>query len=376
MLGKMRKVALTLGLTLCLTATSVINAFAVPTQADIDKVMAQIGQLDSEIIKNIDKLDKLKSEINKKETEVKSKQEQIANLEQDIEEEQELYNERLRNYYINNNVGSFLMVVLESNSFSDFMERVEIIKSIAQYDHELKTTLKESIHKTDKEKKELETILTSIKNDKAQAEIDKKNLEAKKNEATELVNKYKDEIKAEEERIEKERQEEIKRIEAEKLKQEEEARRRAEEERKAEEQKDKEEDRPSRGDDNTEVPKGSYALGDEIVAYSKLFLGRPYVWGANGPNSFDCSGFTRYVYRHFGISIPRVAADQQDTGRAVSYDNLRPGDLVFFKDPATHVGIYVGGGKYIHAPQTGDVVKISNLLTRKDFTGGRRYYND
>ncbi len=369
MLRNMKKVALTLSLALCLTATSVSNAFAVPSQADLDKVMAQIGQLDSEIIQNIDKLDKLNSEIGAKESEVKNKQEQITKLENDIEKEQELYNQRLRNYYINNNVGSFLMVVLESSSFSDFMERVERVKSIAQYDKELKTTLKDSISKTDKEKKDLETILTSIKDDKAQVEIDKQNLENKKNEATELMNKYKDEIKAEEDRIENERQEELQRIEAEKLRLEEEARK------KAEEQKKDEPDRPSRGDDSS-IPQGSYALGDGIVAYAKEFMGTPYVWGANGPNSFDCSGFTRYVYRHFGLSIPRTAASQQDTGRAVSYNELRPGDLVFFGNPAYHVGIYVGGGKYIHAPESGDVVKISNLATARGFTGGRRYYND
>ena len=94
------------------------------------------------------------------------------------------------------------------------------------------------------------------------------------------------------------------------------------------------------------------------------------MYGGNGPSSFDCAGFTCYVFAHFGISLPRVASDQQNVGTYVSTDQLQPGDLVFFGSPAHHVGIYVGDGCMIHAPHTGDVVKISPL--HSDFSGGRR----
>ena len=89
-------------------------------------------------------------------------------------------------------------------------------------------------------------------------------------------------------------------------------------------------------------------------------LGKPYVFGATGPSSFDCSGFTSYVYRKAtGIDITRTTYSQIGVGRPVSRDQLQPGDLVF--PHAGHVGIYVGNGNIIHAPRTGDVVKVSPI---------------
>lgn len=99
------------------------------------------------------------------------------------------------------------------------------------------------------------------------------------------------------------------------------------------------------------------------LAYSKL--GSPYVWGAEGPSSFDCSGLTSYVFRNAaGVSLPRTSGAQYGVGTSVSKANLQAGDLVFFATGGggiSHVGIYVGGGNMIHAPQSGDVVKVSNI---------------
>ena len=104
----------------------------------------------------------------------------------------------------------------------------------------------------------------------------------------------------------------------------------------------------------------------------KAFLGTPYEWGAEGPNTFDCSGFVQYVYAHFGVSTGRTTYDQIERGEYVSRENLQPGDLVFFGSGSPHhVGIYVGNDSYIHAPHTGDVVKISPL-TRSDYLSARR----
>ena len=112
------------------------------------------------------------------------------------------------------------------------------------------------------------------------------------------------------------------------------------------------------------------------LAYSKL--GCPYVWGAEGPNSFDCSGLTSYVFRNAGVSLPRTSSSQYGVGTSVSRANLQPGDLVFFATGGggvSHVGIYVGGGNMIHAPQTGDVVKVSNINSsywQKTYVGAKR----
>ncbi|CEN85540.1 MAG: NlpC/P60 family protein [Paeniclostridium sordellii] len=113
------------------------------------------------------------------------------------------------------------------------------------------------------------------------------------------------------------------------------------------------------------------------MAYSKL--GSPYVWGAEGPNTFDCSGLTSYVFRNAaGVSLPRTSGSQYGVGTSVSKANLQPGDLVFFATGGggiSHVGIYVGGGQMIHAPQTGDVVKVSNINSsywQNTYVGAKR----
>ncbi|PWJ52590.1 NlpC/P60 family protein [Quadrisphaera granulorum] len=115
--------------------------------------------------------------------------------------------------------------------------------------------------------------------------------------------------------------------------------------------------------------------GDDIVTDATKYLGVPYKWGGTDPaTGLDCSGFTQLVMRENGITLPRTAAQQAKVGTEVpSIDQAQPGDLIVL-DGATHIGIYVGDGKMIHAPQTGDVVKISKVwetpLTIRRVTGG------
>jgi cell wall-associated NlpC family hydrolase len=98
-----------------------------------------------------------------------------------------------------------------------------------------------------------------------------------------------------------------------------------------------------------------------VVRFARHFIGTRYVYGGTSPRSgFDCSGFTRFVYSHFGISLPHYSGAQFYRGRPVSRRGLRPGDLVFF-DGLGHVGMYVGNGRFIHAPHTGTRVEIDSL---------------
>ena len=118
------------------------------------------------------------------------------------------------------------------------------------------------------------------------------------------------------------------------------------------------------------IPPGTPHGGVVGVAYAQL--GKPYVWGAEGPNSFDCSGLTMYCYRvGAGISISHSSYAQASCGASVSVSELAPGDILGFRGWG-HVGLYVGGGEFIHAPQTGDVVKVSSLASRGNFCGAVR----
>jgi cell wall-associated NlpC family hydrolase len=126
------------------------------------------------------------------------------------------------------------------------------------------------------------------------------------------------------------------------------------------------------GDTNIPVPPSS-TLGGQAVAIAEQYLGVPYVWGGASPSGFDCSGLTMYVYGQLGVSLPHNAAAQYGMGTPVPRDALEPGDLVFF-DGLGHVGIYVGGGSFIHAPHTGDVVRISSMTGwySTNYVGARR----
>ena len=107
------------------------------------------------------------------------------------------------------------------------------------------------------------------------------------------------------------------------------------------------------------------SLGQQVVEYAKQFLGKPYVYGGNGPNGFDCSGFTKYVYSKFGVSLNRVAAAQINNGTYVDRANLMPGDLILFANTSRgyigHVGIYVGNDQFIHASTNSYTVRYDSL---------------
>ncbi len=126
---------------------------------------------------------------------------------------------------------------------------------------------------------------------------------------------------------------------------------------------------------------GQVDLRTELVSTARRFLGVPYRWGGESARSgFDCSGLTMVVYRLNGLDLPRNSAWQFDHGRAVDRDDLRRGDLVFFATNGgrrvSHVGMYIGEDRFIHAPRTGrnvSIARLSNRYFRKRFLGGRTY---
>jgi cell wall-associated NlpC family hydrolase len=131
---------------------------------------------------------------------------------------------------------------------------------------------------------------------------------------------------------------------------------------------------PARAD-RADVPRGPLrapnSRATQAVAYAYGALGKPYVWGATGPGSYDCSGLTQAAWRAAGVSLPRTTYTQINAGERVPYSRLAPGDLVFFYSGVSHVGLYIGGGRMIHAPRPGAPVRIAPI-DEMPFAGATR----
>jgi len=131
--------------------------------------------------------------------------------------------------------------------------------------------------------------------------------------------------------------------------------------------------RPKRsGGSNVGGNPPSSGKGAKAVYWAQQKLGKRYVWGAAGPNTFDCSGLTMWAYGKAGVRLPHYSRAQIRRGSRVSRGNLQPGDLVFFGSPIHHVGMYVGGGDFIEAPYSGARVRITSLSHRRDYVGASR----
>jgi cell wall-associated NlpC family hydrolase len=132
----------------------------------------------------------------------------------------------------------------------------------------------------------------------------------------------------------------------------------------------------SRSEDRSAAPAGpvvaSSAAAQTAVDTALAQRGKPYIWAAAGPSSFDCSGLMQYAYKAAGISLPHSSLAQSTMGTAVAKSDLQPGDLVFFYSPVSHVGMYIGNGQFVQAPTAGDVVKVTNLDSMSGYHNARR----
>ncbi len=129
------------------------------------------------------------------------------------------------------------------------------------------------------------------------------------------------------------------------------------------------------GTEDVAVPSGVIApsqAAQVAVDTALAQVGDPYVWGAGGPDAFDCSGLTQYAYSAAGVSLPHSSRSQSGMGAPVSVGNLQPGDLLFFYSPTSHVAMYVGNGKMVHASTSGQPVKVVNFDSMSGFTHARR----
>ncbi|WP_228717599.1 C40 family peptidase [Allosaccharopolyspora coralli] len=125
------------------------------------------------------------------------------------------------------------------------------------------------------------------------------------------------------------------------------------------------------GQTDYEAPAGTGAAAEAVQAALSV-QGSPYVWGAKGPSSFDCSGLTYWAYEQAGVTLGGSTKTQVNEGKSISAGQLQPGDLIFYNSPVSHVSMYVGNGKAVHAPTSGDVVKVDEYKDIGDVTSMRR----
>lgn len=331
-------------------------------EAEVQKIQVEIEKLDNKISDMKTKIDTAQNKIDTTNENITKAQLELDKAEADMKSEEEIFGKRANNLYMNG-TSSYIEVILDSEGLYDFISRIETLRAIAEHDNKIMTELKKKQADVDSRKKNLEQEKVALVDLKSQVEKDLQEVEKDKQKQVPLINaaqakrdqyastmqEFRDRMNANERQIQQAKNE-IDRIRNEALIS----------------------NTPSRGEGSLNIPSSGY--GNAAVAIASKYLNVPYVWGGTTPSGFDCSGLVQYTYRQLGVSLPRTTYEQVKSGTAVSKSQLEPGDLVFFGSASSphHVGIYVGNGCYIHAPRTGDVVKISSLSSRRDYCAGRR----
>lgn len=298
-------------------------------ESKIQKLEVTVEKLDSEIEETLRALEENKTEIAKVESEISRLENRIKDSENSINDHRDLLKKRARAFYVNG-LNGYLDIIMNSENFNDFITRIDSVNRILNFDENIIEDLndkKEIIVKEKEKLQEKNKLLTSLKVDN-EKKLDKLNKD--KEEQKKLIEQLQLQLSV----------------------------------------------YNLNGQGFTGITSKEFApaSNNEIVNYAYNFLGIPYLWGGTTPSGFDCSGLVQYIYSHFGVSITRTTYEQIKDGVEVQRDKLQPGDLVFFgtKEDPHHVGMYIGDGRYIHAPRTGDVVKISSLSSRGDYLTARR----
>ena len=299
--------------------------------------------MDNQIETTLSKIKDNDNNLSKTQKYIKQSQLDMIKAEDDINLQQDIFGKRMRAMYMTGS-STYIDIILSSTNLDDFISRLENLKKLMSFDQNILNDLKTKKQAIDLKKIKLDTEnskLLSLKGDNTNKLAD---LTKQKSDQTVLVSnlqaqeiKYGAKLLADQTAI-IESQNAIEKIK-------------------------------NSAPANNTLDVAAFS-SNSVLAYASKFIGIPYVWGGTSPSGFDCSGFTQYVFAHFGISLPRLSQAQQNVGTLVPRSNLQPGDLVFFGNPAHHVGIYVGNGNMINAPHTGAVIRIQTL--NSDFTYGRR----
>jgi peptidoglycan DL-endopeptidase CwlO len=357
---------------LAVVAATVGPAAADPSiqskRAQAQAVLEQIHQTDAQLEQAIEsynyanvKLDQIDADLNSNARHLDVAQKSLGVAQQHIAE-------RLRALYVNGDGGGAVEILLGAENLDDLLGRLDMVQRVGDQDAEVLGDVKQFR----KEVKVRRAQLTAARAEQAQVVAER----ASQRQAIESQ-------LAERQRLLAGIQSEIKQLQAEEAARqarlEAEARARLQAQQRAQASaraQEIEADDFSSVIDNGSVeeapiPAAAPSQYGGVVGIAMQYLGTPYVWGGMGPGGFDCSGLVAYVYAQVGVSLPHHAASIYGYGTPVAYSDLQPGDLVFFSGLG-HMGIYIGGGQFIHAPHTGDVVKISNMSDHGGYVGARR----
>lgn len=333
-------------------------------QAEVDRIRAEISSINLAAEQAVERYNQANVELESTRQRLAENEKALSEATAKLKEAQDRLSKRLENIYRAGNLG-FWEVVLDTSSFSDFISRFELLGKIG-----------------DQDKSDIDTVL----NYKAEVESAKTELDQTRQKQEELLNTLALEKSQVESQLAARQavlssvQGEIAQLVAQQEQQQWQSVSEGTAAGAAADAAAPDVNQPGPAADpgappppsDESLPAPPPPTAGAAVSIAMQYLGVPYVWGGASPSGFDCSGLVMYVYAQIGIYLPHSAAAQYYSGTPISYSELAPGDLVFFGHPISHVGIYIGGGRMIHAPFEGAVVSISSVGAGGSYAGACR----
>jgi peptidoglycan DL-endopeptidase CwlO len=325
-------------------------------RAQAEAIMAELQSLDGDLGLAIEAYNGANVELDRIEGELAVNARHLIIARKSLNVAQRRVATRLRELYIDGESDSTLDVILGASTLDDVINRLDAIQRVSSQDTSILREVKRFRRDVETHRDELQDARAEQEDLVADRAAQKASIEQQLAERQRLYASVKDEI----ERMQAEERRRQAALAAQ-------ARARLQAQRLAAQNaatSTAAETQPTWSDTAYDIPAAPPPDGtraSQVIAIAMQYLGIPYVWGGASPSQgFDCSGLTTYSFAQIGISLPHHAASQYNYGTPVSRDDLQPADLVFFNGLG-HMGMYIGGGQFIHAPHTGDVVKISSI---------------
>lgn len=340
---------------------------------DMDEVEGEMEEVDEALVENIATIELIEDDIAAKEIEIEETTKEYEEAKKTEEDQYEAMKLRIKYMYEKGDY-TYVQLLVESQGFSDLVNKVEYVEKLYEYDRRLLIEYQEIKQRTlelkeqlEEEKSELDTTLLELEEEKkilneqlAEKQKQYESFSARLKEAQNEAAIYRANVEKQNAAIKK-----LEEDSSRKQKQIEDAKRAEEEAKKA-----AEEARKKEGGSKSYASASSFnsgSTGERIAQYALQFVGNPYVYGGTSlTNGADCSGFVMTVYKDFGYKIPRTG--MKNIGTGVDYENARPGDIVCY---AGHVAIYIGNGRIVHASSARTGIKVSNA-TYKPIVAIRR----